>query len=133
MNPIALSFFEKKIENLEYSDIYNLVCNNKIPETYNLDYKSEYPNNKKLAKLMCSFANASGGYIIVGIEELRVNNKNTVEPDKILGIEKADHTTTVTNIAMSHSQPKIVPYVKIIEIDTEPDKDVVIIKLYEYL
>lgn len=27
-----------------------------------------YPNNKNLAKLMISFANATGGYIILGIE-----------------------------------------------------------------
>lgn len=131
MNPIALSFFEKKVDNVRYEDIYNLVCTNKIPESYNLDYKSEYPKNEKLAKLMCSFANASGGYIIIGIEEVRVNNKNTGVPDKIIGIDKADHTTKVTNIAISHSQPKIIPYVKTIEIDTNPNKVVVIIKMDE--
>lgn len=130
---IALSFFEKKTENLKYSDIYNLVCINKIPESYNLDYKINYPKNEKLAKLMCSFANASGGYIIVGIEELSVGNQNTGEPEKIHGVEKADHTTKVTNIAISHSQPKIVPDVKTIEIDTIPDKVVVIIKIDESL
>ena len=131
MNPIALSFFEKKIENLEYIDLYNLVCVNKIPESYNLDYKVDYPKNEKLAKLMCSFANASGGYIIVGIEEVRVNNKNTSVPDEMFGIDKADHTTKVTNIAISHSQPKIVPSIKTIELDSDPDKVVVIIKIEE--
>lgn len=131
MNPIALSFFEKSIENLEFKDIYNLFCINKIPESYNLDYKSDYPKNEKLAKLMCSFANASGGYIIVGIEEVRVNNKNTGVPDKIIGVDKADHTTKITNIAISHSQPKIVPSVKTIEIVSDPDKVVVIIKIEE--
>ena len=34
-----------------------------------------------------------------------------------LGIDKADHTTKVTNIAISHSQPRIIPYVKTIEIE----------------
>jgi len=131
VNPIALSFFEKKIENLEYIDIDNLVCINKIPESYNLDYKVDYPKNEKLAKLMCSFANASGGYIIVGIEEVRVNNKNTGVPDKIIGVDKADHTTKITNIAISHSQPKIVPSVKTIEIVSDPGKVVVIIKIEE--
>ena len=133
MNLITLSFFEKNIENLEYKDITNLVCINRIPETYNLDYKFEYPKNEKLAKLMCSFANASGGYIIVGIEELSVKNQNTGEPDKINGVEKADHTTKVTNIAISHSQPKIIPYIKTIEMDTNPEKVVVIIKIDESL
>ncbi len=131
MNPITLSFFEKKIENLEYVDINNLVCINKIPESYNLDYKVDYPKNEKLAKLMLSFANASGGYIIIGIEEVRVNNKNTGVPDKIFGVDKADHTTKITNIAISHSQPKIVPSVKTIELDSDPDKLVVIIKIEE--
>jgi len=131
VNPIALSFFEKKIENLEYIDIYNLVCINKIPESYNLDYKVNYPKNEKLAKLMLSFANASGGYIIIGIEELRVNNKNTGLPDKIIGIDKADHTTKITNITISHSQPKIVPSVKTVELDSNPDKVVVVIKIEE--
>ncbi len=131
VNPIALSFFEKKIENLEYIDIYNLACINKIPESYNLDYKVNYPKNEKLAKLMLSFANASGGYIIIGIEELRVNNKNTGLPDKIIGIDKADHTTKITNITISHSQPKIVPSVKTVELGSNPDKVVVVIKIEE--
>lgn len=128
---MALSFFEKKIEDLEYIDVYNLACINKIPESYNLDYKSDYPKNEKLAKLMCSFANASGGYIVVGIEEVKVYNKNTGVPDKIVGVDKTDHTTKVTNIAISHSQPKIIPHVQVIELNSDPDKVIVVIKIDE--
>lgn len=130
---MELSFFEKEVENISYSDLQKLVEIDKIPESYNLDYKLEYPKGNKLPKLIIALANATGGYIIIGVEEEKLNNKNTGIPKKIVGIEKADHMSKITNIILSHSQPKIVPSINQIAFPTDSNKVVVVIKVYEAL
>ena len=125
---------QKLLKDINIHDIQSLV-DNQISESYDLDYKQEYPDNKKLAKLMIAFANASGGYIILGIKEKRVidphsgREKNTGLPEKIIGINKEDHSIKITQIILAHSQPKIIPRVHFFELSQ--DKDIVIIKISE--
>ncbi len=125
---------QKLLDDINIQDIQSLVIN-QIPESYDIDYKQDYPDNKRLAKLMIAFANASGGYIILGIKEKRVidpdsgREKNTGIPENIIGINKGDHSIKITQIILAHSQPKIIPRVHFFELSQ--DKDIVIIKISE--
>jgi len=48
-----MSIFIKPLTEISFSDI-NYLVQNKIRESYDLDYKSDYPDSKKIAKLMIS-------------------------------------------------------------------------------
>jgi len=124
---MSLDFFQKDLAELEFSDIQELV-RNKIPESYDLDYKEDYPkDNNKLAKLMIAFANSLGGYIIIGIK----CGVNINRPVDINGVDKQEHSTKITQIALSYSQPKIWPQVKVISHGRDNHKDIVVIKVNE--
>jgi len=125
-----MSFFYKPLSEISFTDIEFLV-QNKIRESYDLDYKLDYPQNKNLAKLMISFANATGGYIVIGIEEEKIANKNTGIPKELKGVQKGDHSTKITQIALGHTQPKIFPKIKIIDYEEQPQKVIVIISIDE--
>lgn len=129
-----MSFFDTEIENLTYSDIRSLVTN-LIPESSNLDYKEEMIANDKLAKSMIAFANGTGGYIVLGIKEHRDNKNNkTGIPESIVGIPKQDYISNITNIALSYSDPKIIPSVNDkIELPSDPDKIVLVVHIVESL
>lgn len=89
--------FNKKLQDLTYQDLEDLVYIQQVGEGYNLDFKGEPKNidefSNKLLKIFSSFANTNGGYIIIGVEEIdkqqkgfeirginpAINNKNAVE------------------------------------------------------
>ena len=64
------TLFQKDIKSINYNDIKTLV-QNQTPESEILEYKVGLPPKWVLAKIMVGFANASGGYIIMGISEVR--------------------------------------------------------------
>lgn len=121
------SIFTKPFNDISYSDIMFLK-EKEIPESNILEYKTKY--TKRLPQIINSFANANGGYIILGIKERKSNNKNTGKPEEIIGVDKEDHETRITTITISHSQPIISPDVRSIEIP-DTDKEIVIIKIKE--
>jgi len=120
------NFFQKRLKDIEFSDIENLV-KNQVPESFDLDYKEDYPSNKNLAKLMIGLSNASGGYIIIGVK----CKQDTNIPEVITGIERREHSTKITQIAYSNSQPHICPKIQVFPHENIPEKDVVIIKMNE--
>jgi predicted HTH transcriptional regulator len=63
--------YEKKFFNLKEEDepFLQSLIKGKVKESLNLEYKGEMTNHVKLAKVVSSFANSSGGIIIFGIEE----------------------------------------------------------------
>ena len=124
------SFFTKNIADINFSDIKNLV-DDKIPESSILDYKREMISNEKLAKLMISFANGIGGFIIIGISEEIDGNNKTGLPKEIIGVNKEDFSTKITNIALSYSQPTIIPLIETIEIPNVSEKIILLIKISE--
>ncbi len=127
-----MSIFIKPLSEINFTDIKFLV-QNKVRESYDLDYKSDYPDNRKLAKLVISFANATGGYIIIGVKEEKANNKNTGIPKELVGVNKGDHLTKITQIVLSHTQPKIFPKVAMINHEEENQKEIVVIRVNEAL
>lgn len=122
-------YFNKNFSEIDIKDVRNLV-KFKIKESNQLDYKQDYPKrNEKLAQLMISLANTEGGYIIIGINEEKVENKNTGIPYELKGVDRIDHETKLTNIALDNSEPKIVPNIKALPLEDEYNKDIVIIQI----
>ena len=79
------------IEELDLENIMSLV-DNKVSESLHLDYKREpwgehESSNREMARDVSSFANAHGGFIIVGIEE-----DNDGKPANIVGLDNEDKT-----------------------------------------
>ncbi len=64
------ALFKKNIKKINYNDINTLV-QYQIPESDRLEYKAVLPPKWVLAKIIVGFANANGGYIIIGIAELK--------------------------------------------------------------
>jgi predicted HTH transcriptional regulator len=66
----SVYFEEKDIDALSADDLDSLIGR---AENQRLDFKREIAsgdnNNRELARDLCSFANADGGYIIIGAEE----------------------------------------------------------------
>ena len=89
---------------LNFESIQNLI-KNKIKESLNLDYKRELGNhNTEIAKDISSFANASGGKIIYGVDE-----KNEL-PHSINWINTKGVKEKIESIILSNIQPEIKGY-----------------------
>ena len=68
-------------------DITNIIGQ---PEGPTLEYKAVLPPSKNIAQLICSFANADGGYIILGVsDDLEIN-----------GLSSDFHANTITHKAV---------------------------------
>lgn len=122
-------FFNKNFNEISMIDVRKLV-KLKIKESDQLDYKLNYPKrNEKLAQLMISLANTEGGYTIIGVDEEKVNNENTGIPNELKGVNRIDHGTKLTNIALDNSEPKIVPNIIAFPLENEENKDIVIVQI----
>lgn len=105
----------EKLYNLRNKDedFLQRLIEDQIEESSKLEYKRELPKDyKELAKDISSFANASGGIIIYGIEE------EDHKPKKLYPLE-AGLKEKIENIIISYLSPKL--SVKIVPIDcTKP-------------
>ncbi len=115
------SLFRKDIKKIDYNDIVILV-QNQTPESEQLEYKSDLPSKWVLAKLMVGFANASGGYIIVGISE----EKGRLNIRGVSG--KYDYITSLSYTQVFY-KAQIDYDVQIISVPEKPQNVVVIIKI----
>ncbi len=70
------TMFGKPISKLTDSDIRSF-CDRKIPEGLIIDYKIDFPSD--LAKILASFANSFGGYVLIGIATNPDNTPKSVE------------------------------------------------------
>ncbi|MBS4059654.1 MAG: ATP-binding protein [Bacteroidetes bacterium] len=65
--------FSKKVSELNYDDIYDLVVNTKEKEGQYLDYKENIDlsdrGKTQLAKDLSAFSNATGGFLVFGISD----------------------------------------------------------------
>ncbi|MBC2697232.1 MAG: ATP-binding protein [ANME-2 cluster archaeon] len=95
--------FKKPLSKLEYSDLEKLKSD-KTTESEILEYKKEYNEKKaehenKLLKVVASFSNSNGGFLIYGIEETGSGGY----PKKIFGIDKNINLETFEQIIISNS------------------------------
>jgi len=70
------------------------------PESSTLEYKAVLPPSRNIAQLICSFANASGGYIILGASE---NQAGNIE---VNGLSEDFHANTITHKALDLLTPQ---------------------------
>lgn len=127
--------FGKPLKDLSFQDIHDLVHLQKQDEGHHLDYKGE-PKNvdefaNKMVKIFSSFANAHGGYVIIGVEE--IDKKNKVF--KIEGISKSINNKNIVewiNQTISGNiEPKLYyPDPKVIEIPNS-EKDIIVFYIPE--
>ena len=105
---------KKKSEDIVEGDLEYLI-DNEIIETKKLEYKRDLPGNsdsekKEFLADISSFANASGGDIIYGIEEDRTTGK-PVGPLEGLGISNVDEAKQrLNNIILNGLEPQLPSY-----------------------
>lgn len=121
---MAFDPFDKKINELTKEDLDSLIPK-AVAEGYWVEYKSNFQENRKVAKSISSFANTYGGWYFIGIEA----NNNVAS--KIVGIslkEIRDPVDKLREIIKSNIDPTPVFYHKAIQLD-EPDKVVIAVHI----
>ena len=90
--------FNKNVSDIESVDIEKLI-DDEVSEGWYVEYKESFPNNKKIAQSLASFANSNGGWYIVGIKE----KDNESYAERIVGIPQDQ---------IQHSKEKIASIVR---------------------
>ncbi|MGM0607072.1 MAG: AlbA family DNA-binding domain-containing protein [Candidatus Muiribacteriota bacterium] len=126
-------FFGKdNIENILIDDIQTLIDNN-VPENLYLDYKKEMwgqfeSSNKEISRDISSFANAHGGFIILGIEE-----DNDGNPERMTGVEDVDkNILRIRQVCHSGIQP-VITGMKIHAVRINENKSIILIYIPDSL
>lgn len=127
MGDVMYNPFNKNISEIEYEDLEKLIENG-VSEGWCMEYKEKFPNNKKIANSIASFANSEGGWYIVGIKE----NKNESNPFEIVGFDLETNMKPddkITNVVKGNIDP--IPYFenKIVKIDE--NKVVLVVQVFE--
>lgn len=124
---MAVSFFEKPLEELDERDLLSLMSEG-VEEGILLDYKSDWIDNKKLAKAVASFANTHGGHLIIGMAA----DKDRNAPQSLPGIAMEEGIKEkVGAICRSRISPAPVFRMKLIPLSDNPERAVLIIEVPE--
>lgn len=123
--------FNKPLEALEYGDLGKL-RDNRVAEGYSIEYKRDIPGSepgRSIAKVIASFANTYGGWLILGITE-EFNNE-AGEPS---GISLSDHPQpkeTVQQWVQTRVRP--IPHFasQLLRSPEDEDKAVLIVRVSE--
>jgi hypothetical protein len=94
--------FDKPIGTLTADDL-RLLVERQVAEGYFVEYKSDFPSNQKVARSVASFANAYGGWYIIGVKANRQN-----QAQEICGFDlkiTPDAISKVRDIVKSHTSP----------------------------
>ena len=121
--------FGKHVSELNFSDIEYLIKERKEQEGHHLDYKKSIGNPDKakneLAKDISSFANSSGGFLILGIDD----NLEIVGLEREINKKSIDEW--INQVVSSNIEPQVFYYdPKIIEIPSS-EKVIVVIQVPE--
>jgi len=116
--------FRKLItEPLEEADLAGLV-NDRIAEGYYIEYKREFPENKKVGHSIASFANSYGGWYFLGIE---TNDENVAV--NVVGVDldhERDPIAKVRDIIKSHVDPIPIFYIQQVNL-AQPQRAVIVV------
>jgi hypothetical protein len=119
--------FDKELDKLTYDDL-RLLIDNQVQEGFYIEYKSDFPTNKKIAKSIASFANTYGGWLIIGVED----ETNTNIANDLVGIDlnaNAAPLERIRSVVNEHLHTPPIFYSKIIRIDD--DKGIIVILVPE--
>jgi hypothetical protein len=120
--------FEKEIQKLKFSDL-EILKEMSVAEGVYIEYKSDFPNNTKIAHSIASFANMYGGWYFIGI---KTDDDNV--PTDFSGFELSKHPNpkeTIRNIAVSHINPFTLFDSKLIKIDEK--RGILVVLIHESL
>lgn len=85
----------KPLYDITYEDLHQL---SDVEEGYSVEYKSTYEEmHKRIANIVCSFANSSGGWLFVG-----VNNDGSLCD---IQVERSDFSQTIGQLVKCHVSP----------------------------
>ena len=127
--------FNKPFNEITIEDIENLVLVRKERENNYLEYKEKLGHSdrdkREFLKDVSGFANASGGFLIIGVKE----HKPSGLPEKICGIEKIIGNQKVdewiNNVLISNLDERIHYNIKIFEFKNKDDKIVLLLYIPE--
>ncbi len=119
--------FDKGFHDITISDLESLITN-EVAEGLFIEYKRAWPENRKVAASVCSFANAHGGYLAIGIRADKDHNK----PVEITGIDLEEGLNDrVKNIVLANVHPVPIFESRVIEIPTNTNKAVLLVRVEE--
>lgn len=125
--------FNKPFDQIDLQDIQDLVQIRKERENNHLEYKRELGNSdrdkKEFLKDVSGFANATGGFLIMGIEETDGKPDQICGTSKIVGNQKVDEW--INNVLISNIDEKIRYEIKVL--DLPGDQLVVVLHIPESL
>ncbi len=114
--------FGKELSKIRKGDLDKLI-NNEIEEGWYVEYKSNFPSNKKVGHSIAAFANSDGGWFIIGV---RANDNNIIE--SVPGFSLINYRRPrdkIRNIVESNISP--IPYFESKLIKLARDKAVLIV------
>jgi len=121
-----MNIFIKPINKITFEDVERF-CQEKIGENIRIEYKEKFPENKKLAKEIASFANTHGGVILIGVAE---KDRKPIYPVK--GIEyKEGFYEKITSICLKNIDPPVFPEVQVCQKKDNPKIAVIVIRVEE--
>lgn len=109
--------FDKQIQDLGKNDLDKLITN-EVTEGYCVEYKREFPSNKKIAKSIASFANTYGGWYFVGVEADKTRNVAT----RVCGFNLStvpDPIAKTRDIIKSHIDPIPIFHLQLIKLNED--------------
>ena len=115
--------FTKSKDEITFSDVEDF-CR-EFGEGVRVEYKQEV---KHISKIVSSFANTQGGIFIIGVEADKTTNKVTSIPGipKRGGLEEQIIQSAITGI-----YPAVLPEVIILDVPTNPNHVVVVVRVEE--
>ncbi|HBV98163.1 MAG: hypothetical protein JL50_00355 [Peptococcaceae bacterium BICA1-7] len=120
-----INFFNKPVEQLERGDL-DLLARNEIAEGLYMEYKEDFPHN--LAKIVASFANTFGGWILIGVDARNPQNMPLAFP----GIElTGGPKDRLRHICRDGINPVPLFTSKIVDLPESPGRGVLVARIEE--
>lgn len=127
--------FNKPFSEITIKDIENLIFTRKERENNYLEYKEKLGNSgrdkREFLKDVSGLANASGGFLIIGVKE----HKKSGLPEKISGIEKTIGNQKIdewiNNVLISNLDERIQYNLKIFELINKDEKILLLLYIPE--
>lgn len=120
-----LNPFDKPLEQLEEADLYKLI-KEEISEGLYVEYKEDFPTH--LAKIVASFANTFGGWILIGVDARNPRNVPTAFPGIDISNDPKDR---FRNICRDRITPVPLFSSKLILKSANPSRGILVVKIPE--